>query len=523
MKKNNIKEFIKLNTFKLKKETSENILVMDRSRPEQILRSSMASIILNELYNYNPILMTERPSNSWVCDLYRSFGIKNFIFLRSLTNQAKSLNIIIKSFFLSIFYVFFVSIKGFEYFINNFKIKNTEVGDLLYDEYIRRKLRFLNPSPFNIYFFKTLYKSFFIIFFLDKVIKEKKIKLLITSSKYHATLNSLGCRFASKQKIPVLYCTYNRAMFLNYEQSLVYEDKMYEKDMLKIPNQYFSNDDLEEFVKSRMKGESNTAGKTIQPSDIMRAYANKLELDKNEILKIYNLNSKEIKYINLFTVHLFADATHYGGKFFLFKDTYSQFIETINKINKNTKKDTLWIVKPHPNAAFFNEENIVEQYLNKINNPLIKLYPEKISLKSFLTHSDKLITGRGNSGVEYACIGKKPIIAGECYYADLEFAHFPKTKKEYFDLVLNNDLDNNLTNEQTLNAKKTLYLIINTENISYGNIIPRYEKNFRLRADINHFFELLNNKIKNNSFELDPYFIDLKKFIFENLKKENEK
>ena len=94
-------------------------------------------------------------------------------------------------------------------------------------------------------------------------------------------------------------------------------------------------------------------------------------------------------------------------------------------------------------------------------------------------NSNKLVTGRGNSGVEFACFGKKPIIAGECYYADLGFAHFPKTKQEYFDLILDNHIDNKLSEKQTLDAKKTMYLIINTGNVSYGNIIPEYEKNFR--------------------------------------------
>ena len=39
------------------------------------------------------------------------------------------------------------------------------------------------------------------------------------------------------------------------------------------------------------------------------------------------------------------------------------------------------------------------------------------------------MTGRGNIGLEFACLGKKPIIAGVNYYSDLGFVSFPQTQR----------------------------------------------------------------------------------------------
>ena len=162
-----------------------------------------------------------------------------------------------------------------------------------------------------------------------------------------------------------------------------------------------------------------------------------------------------------------SDANHAGR--FIFRDYFDQFKETI-KILKNDK-NTLWLVKPHPSRHYYNEQGIVEREIKKLNSQNIVLCPENITPKSVIIASDLFVTGRGTIGLEAACFGKKPILAGETFYSHLGFTKNAKNLHHYKNL-LNSKKQLLLTNKEIKIAQKAFYFMAFKNSSIKSQIFP---------------------------------------------------
>ena len=61
----------------------------------------------------------------------------------------------------------------------------------------------------------------------------------------------------------------------------------------------------------------------------------------------------------------------------IFTDYYSHLKETLLFVNQEADtKNILWLVKPHPSSAVYNENGIVERLVKKINNSKIIMCPK---------------------------------------------------------------------------------------------------------------------------------------------------
>lgn len=509
-----INQFTANNKSKIKNsDDKENIVLFDRSLHDQVIRGSLSVLAFNDIFGYQPIVVTDKSNKDWQTRVYRSFGIKKFMNCWSLKTFIFSPFTILLSIFYTVKYIFLIYKKGFHWFIDNFSIKGAECGDLIYDAYIRKNLRFLNPKFYNPTFIGILLKSIFKIIFFIKLFKKKKIKLVISNSVTSASNSAIGLRVAASQNIKIFFSSHNFAKFYErYDDTFIALRKLSVNDINKFKNTDENIKKTELYFDQRMEGV--THGDFAGWRDLQDAYQNKKNLTTEDFINLLKLKENKIKKVNLFAVHLFADAAHVGGRFFLFRDYYSQFKETLISVKKKNDKEVLWLIKPHPSAKYHNEDKIVEQFIKNLNYENIAMYPKHINLKSSLTFVDKLITGRGNIGLEYACLGKKPIIAGVNYYSDLGFISFPKSKEEYFNLIFDKTYDNKLNNEQILNAKKTMYLLdhAQVEKIKRGNIIPE-KKTIDYKMPTETYFKKIIENLKLTDFQSDEYYLDLKKFI----------
>lgn len=514
MFENTIDKFIKNNKSKIKNEkVQENIILFDRSLHDQVIRGSLSVLAFNDIFGYQPLVVTDKSSKDWQTKVYKSFGIKYFINCWSFKTWIQFPYIIIISLLFSLKYLVLIYFKGFHWFIDNFSIKGAECGDLIYDAYIRKNLRFLNPKFYHPVFIGILFKSIFKILFFLNLFKKKKVKLVISNSVTSASNSAIGLRVAASQNIKIFFSSHNFAKFYErYDDTFVALRKLNKSDLENFENSKENLSKIESYFQKRLKGVTN--GDFAGWRDLKEAYQNKRELNKDEFLKLLNIEKNKFRKVNLFAVHLFADAAHVGGRFFLFRDYYSQFIETLRKVKEKNDLDVLWIIKPHPSAKYYNEHDLVENFIKKLNCDNIVMYPNDANLKSVLNFVDKVITGRGNIGLEYSCLGKKPIIAGVNYYSDLGFISFPKLKQDYFNLILDREYDNKLTNEQILNAKKTMYLLdhAQVEKIKRGNIIPE-KQTIDYKMPTEKYFKKIIENMKLTDFKSDDYYIDLIKFI----------
>ena len=73
-----INKFIKQNNSKIKlNKNKENIVLFDRSLHDQVIRGSLSALAFNELFDYKPIVITDKSKNDWQTRIYKSFGIEN--------------------------------------------------------------------------------------------------------------------------------------------------------------------------------------------------------------------------------------------------------------------------------------------------------------------------------------------------------------------------------------------------------------------------------------------------------------
>ena len=94
--------------------------------------------------------------------------------------------------------------KDFYWFINNFRIKNIPIGDLIYDLYIRKNENF-TKNKIDFYFIKLLYFSIFRFLKIYKLIITDNINYVFCTTEFYSGNNGLALRIASYKKIKNMF------------------------------------------------------------------------------------------------------------------------------------------------------------------------------------------------------------------------------------------------------------------------------------------------------------------------------
>ena len=104
-----INQFIENNKSKIKNSSDkENIVLFDRSLHDQVIRGSLSVLAFNDIFGYQPIVITDKSNKDWQTRVYRSFGIKKFMNCWSLKTCIFSPFTILLSIFYTIKYIFLI-------------------------------------------------------------------------------------------------------------------------------------------------------------------------------------------------------------------------------------------------------------------------------------------------------------------------------------------------------------------------------------------------------------------------------
>ena len=453
-------KFIKSNQLKINNKLStKKILIADRSIPEHVVLHSLCGYIFNKYCKFNVEVLTNLSSENELIKIYKSFNINKFHILQI---KFKFLNLFIfcKSIFTFIFSILKIKLYGETWFIKKFSLKKIYMGDLVYDNYIRFGHSYLNKSFFDKKFLKLLFILIYQFYFIDKLLNKNKYQAVISGTHTYVSVSAISMRLALKKNIKVInIISNNLRIFKNYNASLRSELYMSKEIVKNLSRDKFWIRKYSIYFQNRLKG------KILYPT-AKNAYKNKIDLKKKDIIKIFK--NKNINRLGVFAPHAFSDANHASGRF-IFRDYFDQFKETI-KILKNDK-NTLWLVKPHPSRHYYNEQGIVEREIKKLNSQNIVLCPENITPKSVIIASDLFVTGRGTIGLEAACFGKKPILAGETFYSHLGFTKNAKNLHHYKNL-LNSKKQLLLTNKEIKIAQKAFYFMAFKNSSIKSQIFP---------------------------------------------------
>ena len=91
----------------------------------------------------------------------------------------------------------------FSWLINEFKVKNINIGDLIYDSYVRKGRRYKNPK-IDLYFLNILFKTIYRTINIDKIISNYPVKFIFVSTSTYADNDAIALRIGLEKKIKVI-------------------------------------------------------------------------------------------------------------------------------------------------------------------------------------------------------------------------------------------------------------------------------------------------------------------------------
>ena len=400
-------------------------------------------VCLNEKKNYN---FNFRKAN--IEKKFQSFTYNPLFFINSLIILGHSLILLFKNLFL-------LKIKGFEWFKFNFRIQGIFFGDLFIDSYNRYYFRFLKKK-ISIFTLNILFVLIFKTLYLKKKFKKYSFRVVITHHSGYKNNGSICCKIAAEKNLSVLEPFGKNHIKWNKEslKSYIYQLKSNKHFLKKIENYKKNKKKIAKFINDIFENKVNT--NYTHYLDLK----NSVRFRKKNIKFLDSLKLKNnIKKTVLIAPHAFSDAAHVNGNSFIFQDFYEQLKETLLFIKNRKIPNILWIVRPHPTSAYYNEQGIVENLVKKINDKKIINCPKQVSTKEILNMSDLVITGKGTIGLEAASCGKFVINAADCLYSGFGFSLDPKNKNEYFKNIQNVIKIKKLKNKNIFLAQCILYYL----------------------------------------------------------------
>lgn len=383
-----------------------------------------------------------------------------------------------------------------------YKIEEILVGDLIYDTIIRFHNDIFTVDKIGHREKKIIYETIHRYYVYKEILKEYNIKYIILSHKYYMYFGIMP-RLILKNNGIIFSESRGHIKRLTTFDEFMKNDFVFDKTFL---NEISKIDiaQIEQFIDDRFNGR-------IDQHDVKNAYTNKVHYSREEIVAQLKLNPA----LPIATIlpHAFSDAPH-CHRFMIYDDYYGWFIDTLRIIEGIPNIN--WLIKPHPSAALYFEDGVVNNILagNSSNN--IKLLPSDIHTESVFKLSDTVVTIRGTVGLEAVLYDIKPIISGDAVYSDLGITTNCKTKKEYEKALNSIQFKVRLDPEDIRKAKFCLYwwhgISLPPLGIVPNEIVPNLPEETVLKHDM-AAYEIASAFLKESGHEKDIYFIKLCEFF----------
>lgn len=502
---NHIYKFIEINKniwTKNNIDKNNNILVeghLSNYGINYLFRSAITALSIQEIKKFNIKVLYPGFDYQWYYskNIFKSFGINDFIYIK---NELLYYGIInkIKCFF---------KIKYFKNIINipkdiiELKFDNLIVGDLIYDD-ILKKNNLNTISKIDKQIYDSILKAY--KFYLDyKIIfKKNNFKYYVSTHTAYSEYGIL-CRVALKYDVKVIETTdIQTSIFTS-----ISEDNLptYHQGIINLIVDYKNNIKITDLNKQDAKiNLLKRMDAQVQQIDVQKAYRGEI-YDRTDLAGILNLDVSK-KNIFIFA-HIFTDSPHTSSKM-LYPDYYLWLKETLNIISEI--KSINWIIKPHPATSLYNEEGIIENLIDTLACPNVKITPNDFNTKSIIKCADAIITVHGTAGLEFSCFGIPVILTGKPFYSSFGFTTEPSTINEYIEILNTLGQLNRLTNLQIEKALEILY-IWNTQ-FDWDNpiitldILQDIWGSERERNVVNAFKKIINNIKLHNPKDLKLWY-----------------
>lgn len=380
--------------------------------------------------------------------------------------------------------------------ILNIKFNDIEVGDLIYDTYLR-----FYKKPTILIINKDVKKvikyALNIYYNFNNIFLEKNIKIFVTSLTSYIQ-HGIPTRMCLKRNIPVYAVSSTNFIVQKIEKHFPYHSIDYTKFHIK----EFENSkyDIKKIFESRFNGEIDNGISYMRKSSY--------SLEDNSLLLKQQFSEKNRNVV--IYIHDFYDSPHINRQLF-YKDLYD-FLESV--IQNIINIDTNFYIKPHPNSVYNSDEILVE-LINKYNKNNVYLLSNIISNNDIIKlRPDLIVTARGTISIEMAYMEIPVVALYDNPYVNFDFVHTCYSLKEYYDII--NGLkqpivDFNKSNilsfyyqyflEKTVDDKYNIFSnSFDTGLLSNENIFdPEHPKNFIIKNTLTNSKIYINDYIIKNS------------------------
>jgi hypothetical protein len=334
--------------------------------------------------------------------------------------------------------------------VENIKINEVYLGDLIYDSY----LRFYNEPTiiFEKKFYQYLKKCISDFIFWEDYFKNNKIKAVITSHSVY--ISAILLRLATKKNIPVYISSLTNIYRLSKKNLWAYNEFQHYPSIF---SKLKMNQKKKAFFLSKKKLALRFSGKigVDMHYSTKSAYAN---VHKQKLIK----NSKKIKI--LIATHCFFDSPHSYGKN-IFPDFY-EWIDYLGKISNKTDYD--WYIKLHPDYHPLTM-NVINHFLKKYNR--FHLLPSDSSHHQIIKEGiDFVLTVYGSIGHEYPLFNI-PVINASINnpHIKYKFNVHPRNLNEYKKILLNLSRINIKINKNKIYEYYYMAYLFKQDNLSLIN------------------------------------------------------
>lgn len=502
--KNRVKEFFLLNRkfWKIHKPQNSKVLIEGFCDiPNYLINACVLGNKIAKVRNAEPVMLLKKCDHS-SCEeeiIFNSFGIFEKI---ELDKYKFKIIILIRALFSTTkLYMQCFSLKRFL----RYSEKGVKVGDLFYDTFIRYGNRYRYFSIYNPKFVFFVINYFCIFLVYQKLFDEKHVKSVVISHRVYL-YGGLLARFALKYDAEVFVVRLTSIRRYTGSDNIYQNEFKPSSNLIKriIDKKLYKN--VDRYLLDRFKGE-------IEQHDVINAFKGKENVNSETFLKLHSI--KNNKPIAVIFSHAFSDSPH-CNEVMLFNDYYEWFKKTLKYIN--TVKDINWLVKPHPSSSYYGEEGEVKKLLKKYKN--IKMVKSSLSTQSVLLVADHIVTVSGTVGLEFACLSKKPILAGDSVYSKQGITIEPQSIKNYFNTLSNLKKAVNLKPDELIRAKSILYWyhigsFPVSQLVSRITATPSTNINEVLKQKHDQIAEA-NTKLKNNYIYDEEYYNSQESFIKSN-------
>lgn len=346
---------------------------------------------------------------SFTSRIYRKMGYQK---LFSLDDSFKDKKVIS-----DLFYLKYSKLKTTEDLLN-LEIEGIQIGDLIYDTYLRfyEKHTINNLNDDNLK--KLIHFSIDNFFLVKHYIEKFSITALFTTYTTYTT-HGLAVRICLDKGIPVYSVGDDSYMVKRVIKEYPYSVNNYwefKKNKL--------NKDLEvRIIKDlnfRFQGGIDNAISYMRSSSFK--YSNE---------KMYFFENRLKRNVVIY-VHDLFDSPHWLKKM-QFND-YFEYIIGICDCIKNDNS-TRYYVKLHPNAIK-NSNEIISEYINKLNTESISILPLSISnLEIINFRPDLIVTVNGTVGMEMAYFEIPVVALEDNIYMNFSFVHTCSSLNEFYSIV----------------------------------------------------------------------------------------